>query len=745
MVIDNADTYGDFFGHPHGETYVTIKDALPLPRPGSAMILYTSRHARIGEELTEHHHLHINNLSPNDSRRLLNNKLGTPVSDAHAFALLKALEYLPMSIAHAAAYLKFTKIPIQHYLSRVENDADLLDLLGSHHVHVGRRDGNAPRSVVKVILTTLDLLTLHNKHAANLLFFMSCLDRQNIPAPIIALAIDERTASKRRSLAIELPRSQAEIENAIGELESLALISRHVEGQSFTLHRLVHLTLNHCMLADRTQTAYLLLCAHCLMEFYFPGVGTVLRRYDDQYLTKSQQFGPGTEKAQQSLAKYPSGFEFGLHSLCNLRIFSNPQDERNEASERQIAYLKYICFLPLEAILTAAKADLEYGRFTSLSRLHRIEAMADLSALRSFEQLEKLSLRTIEESSPHTVSIVAARVNLARAVAGIRLEMKKAPITTQPIAVLIREAEDEVEGMSLEQCGPGHKSFNLCLLAATYFKAGYPGKAINLQERACKELTSIFGPRDVDVLRHRVDLAEMKGPYSITTDDLYGLERDVKTVYDRMGASHYPTPGKAREALKILDHLSRVKALICWRSLEIPTNLANYHSEDIATVVRETEDILNESLLQMEGSLGMFHLATLQKSKEVHEFLKVLGPPRRSSDFAFAKATSMLEAVCKCKHLSDRIASVIIGSIKLYVQHNNTRLLCERIILTLFHHLRTQRPRYSFTRITEAMWSALELLAITRARYPEPDDVVERETLPKHHAGCDKCDEVRYF
>ena len=284
MVIDNADTYGDFFGNAEGEVYDAIKDALPLPRPGSAMILYTSRHARIGEELTEHHNLHIDNLSVHESRRLLITKLGTSISNEHASALLEALEYLPMSIAHAAAYLKFSKIPIQQYLVLVKNDANFLDLLGSHHVHVGRRDGKAPRSVVKVILTTLDLFTLHNEHAANLLYFMACLDRQNIPAAITSFAIDKRTASKRRSLAIELPESQAELESAIGELESLALITRRVEGQSFTLHRLVHVTMSHCMMADRTQTAYLLLCANCLIESLFPGVSILMMHYEDESL-----------------------------------------------------------------------------------------------------------------------------------------------------------------------------------------------------------------------------------------------------------------------------------------------------------------------------------------------------------------------------------------------------------------------------------------------------------------------------
>lgn len=326
MIIDNADTYGDFFGTADGEAYNTIRDALPLPRPGSAMILYTSRHARIGDELTEHHHLHINNLSANESKSLLIKKLGTSISDEHASALLEALEYLPMSIAHAAAYLKFTQISIQQYLSRVGNDADLLDLLGSHHVHVGRRDGKAPRSVVKVIQTTLDLLVLHNEHAANLLYLMACLDRQGIPVAITSLAIDKGTAVQRKKLAIELPTSKAELDSAIGELESLALITRRVEGQSFTLHRLVHATIKHRMITNQTHITYLLLCAHCLMELYFPGVIILMEDCKDDYLTSVKPSSPGIERAQRSLAEYPSGFRIGLHFLCKLGIFAYVED-----------------------------------------------------------------------------------------------------------------------------------------------------------------------------------------------------------------------------------------------------------------------------------------------------------------------------------------------------------------------------------------------------------------------------------
>lgn len=535
MVIDNADTYSDFFGTADGEVYDTIRDALPLPRPGSAMILYTSRHARIGEELTEHHHLHIDNLSTNDSKSLLGKKLGTPISDEHAFALLEALEYLPMSIAHAAAYLKFTKISNQQYISRVGNDADLLDLLGSHHVHVGRRDGKAPRSVVKVILTTLDLLALHNEHAAHLLYLMACLDRQNIPAAIPSLAIGDRTASRRRSLGIELPKSQAELESAIGELESLALISRRVGGHAFTLHRLVHVTINHCMWADRIQTAHLQLCAHSLMESFFPGVGTLMMHYEDECLSSAQQ--SGFEQAQHSLAKYPSGFEIGLRFLCKLGIFACTESDHSEAHDRthrKIYWLKCICSSPLEAILAAAKCDLEPDGKPSPLRLQSVQAMTDLNAQRSFERLEKLAMQTIEKGTPHSVSMVAAKIYLACAVAGMRLDMGRRPITTRSAAVLLREAEEEADSMPFEQSESPHTYYDHCSLAAIFMEAGCPTRAIILQKRACDGLARIFGPLDLDVLAYRVYLAELKGPYAVSNEELCELEQSLQKWYDRM-------------------------------------------------------------------------------------------------------------------------------------------------------------------------------------------------------------------
>ncbi|GAB7331599.1 hypothetical protein MBLNU13_g02977t2 [Cladosporium sp. NU13] len=365
MVIDNADTYDDFFGRADGETYDTINDALPLPRPGSAMIVYTSRHARLAEDLTERHELPIKNLSLNDSKALLCNKLGAPVRDELAAALLQVLEFLPMSIAHAAAYLKFTKISVQQYLDRVKNDDGLLELLDSDSVNVGRRDDKASRSVVKVLLTTFDLLALHNAHAATLLAFMACMDRQSIAVAVVRLAIGERMAKQRKEYALKLPTSWTELESAID----------------------------------------------------------------------------------------------------------------------------------------------------------------------SFKQLEKVALQTSRQNAARSVSMAAAKFHLIDAVSNVRPLPQGTSLTKEGVYTLMREASEEADAIRFEQ----DDLVGMCdftLLTDIYVSTGDFARAIQAQERACEELSNIFGPKDPQVLDDRMRLAELKGARSVASEDLCELENDLQEAYN---------------------------------------------------------------------------------------------------------------------------------------------------------------------------------------------------------------------
>jgi hypothetical protein len=245
MVIDNADSYSDFFGVEENDKGDLIQTALPWPRPSEAMMVYTSRHARIGAQLTAQDCLQLDVMSESDGIAMFRRKFRRSVSDEETVKLLTALEFLPLSIAHAAAYLKFTGIPVDAYLSRIEgSDEGLLDMLGQS-VDVGRQ---AHTSVVTTWKASFDLIRKHNRAAADLFCLIACLDRQNIPEDLISVITDAEFAQmvearRQEGFDIVLPLTQGDRWTAIAELSSLALLTRGgAMGSTLSLHRYVRAT-----------------------------------------------------------------------------------------------------------------------------------------------------------------------------------------------------------------------------------------------------------------------------------------------------------------------------------------------------------------------------------------------------------------------------------------------------------------------------------------------------------------------
>jgi hypothetical protein len=156
------------------------------------------------------------------------------------------------------------------------------------------------------------------------------------------------------------------------------------------------------------------------MELFFPGVGSLMTNYESGSSISAQE--SGFEQAQQSLAKYPSSFRLGSRFLCKLEFFAHAEDDRSELHDRpnrKIDWLKYICSLPLETVLAAAECDHEPDGKSPRSRLQRVQAMADLAAQRSFEKLESLAAQTIQNGAAHSFPMVAMKVCVTRAIAGM--------------------------------------------------------------------------------------------------------------------------------------------------------------------------------------------------------------------------------------------------------------------------------------------------------------------------------------
>ena len=255
MVIDNADQYNDFFAKAENEVEDSIQSALPCTRPCTAMIIYTSRHGRVGADLTDHPCLQLDVLSASDGLAMFRSSFqpsrGISPKDCEVLELLEALDFLPLGIAHAIAYLNFTNVSIAHYVHYIEvSDEKLLARLGQN-IKIRRRNLKPPESLVGSWQISFELIRKIDNRTANLFCLMACLERQSISSDFIVLFCNwQCQGSNSRSVDmlcdLELPTAKADIDLAIAEIRSLALIISGPDMHHFSMHRYVQAaTLRH--------------------------------------------------------------------------------------------------------------------------------------------------------------------------------------------------------------------------------------------------------------------------------------------------------------------------------------------------------------------------------------------------------------------------------------------------------------------------------------------------------------------
>ena len=192
-----------------------------------------------------------------------------------------------------------------------------------------------------------------------------------------------------------------------------------------------------------------------------------------------------------------------------------------------------------------------------------------------------------------------------------------------------------------------------------------------------------------------------------------------------------------------IDNLGRVKVLSCRKFLtsgKIPTN---YERETFLIAVDDTERILRDALLRMEKLEGVLDSVTSQKTKQIYGFLTAMRSWKAAGDFAFERATALLEAASNCTPLSVGCASIIANSIKLFMQHDRVRPMCEKILFTLLRNPESQPASRNIEPTSHVMWFTLELLQMMRAEDSGADHFMQATKLFRHHAICDRCNQVR--
>ncbi|KAF5576332.1 kinesin light chain [Fusarium pseudoanthophilum] len=181
MIVDNADDVNLFY--PKGIDERPLASFLPKVQHGA--ILVTSRSLDVAERLTgsRKNIFQVSSMDEAQGLHLIRNKLTVSFEHDAAVELLQVLDYIPLAITQAAAYInrRSPRESVETYLkSFQESDQKRKSLL---EVDLGdlRRDETVSNSVITTWQVTFERIRQEKPSAANFLSFMSLFDHKGIP------------------------------------------------------------------------------------------------------------------------------------------------------------------------------------------------------------------------------------------------------------------------------------------------------------------------------------------------------------------------------------------------------------------------------------------------------------------------------------------------------------------------------------------------------------------------------------
>ena len=242
IILDNADDDRVFSSSSADSDGVAHGAKAPLesflPQSSNGWILVTSRDLVAAVNLvgTRRNVFQVEPMTEEDALMLL--KTRVPVGEAFeddAKTLVQTLEYIPLAVTHAAAYLavRAQTITVCTYLQLFrESEENQAHLLSSQEARDMRRDGSVSDAVITTWQISFEQIRKTRPEAAELLSLMAMFDRQGIPESILYDG-----------------RSRLQFEDAVAPLTSFSLIKaqstkqpeQQVGEHLFEMHDLVQL------------------------------------------------------------------------------------------------------------------------------------------------------------------------------------------------------------------------------------------------------------------------------------------------------------------------------------------------------------------------------------------------------------------------------------------------------------------------------------------------------------------------
>jgi tetratricopeptide (TPR) repeat protein len=263
LILDNADDVNVFY---HKQAHASDQSVSPLtslaeyvPQCRNGSILITSRNkdaaARLAGGYTRVKG--VSALGEDQALHLLRNKLHDASGSEGAVELLLMLDYLPLAITQAAAYInqRAPRVTIQDYLNEFRRSIKNGESLLNRDAGDLRRDRSASNSVVTTWQLTFECVRKERRSAADLLLLMCLFNPQAIPEfALRSHDRDMRTSIRRVTYKFLVPQylkdrhsgdGEKAFEDDVAVLQAYSLVSATAEKEVLKMHPLVQ----HCTIA----------------------------------------------------------------------------------------------------------------------------------------------------------------------------------------------------------------------------------------------------------------------------------------------------------------------------------------------------------------------------------------------------------------------------------------------------------------------------------------------------------------
>jgi tetratricopeptide (TPR) repeat protein len=262
LILDNADNLRLFgVGHTAQDALNTGDQASSLdrfiPRGPRGQIMWTSRDERIsGGLVAARRAIKVSSMTPDEAKELFDSVGNTKISTDKAkdiAALLAELDWLPLAISQAAAYIRKTMTTIEEYMLRLKEGKKRWRILKQSQTDRFRRR-EVSNSILETWSISMKHLQIENKTSYQILHIHAFMDNQNIPFELIKQAalysdesnvldhVHEEYDSSSSSSSSDSDSDDDQVTEAIARLCEFSFLSIQDTGdgnRAYKVHKLV--------------------------------------------------------------------------------------------------------------------------------------------------------------------------------------------------------------------------------------------------------------------------------------------------------------------------------------------------------------------------------------------------------------------------------------------------------------------------------------------------------------------------